>query len=420
MSGPAPSPVPSPAADGGAVPQGSRPPIVADVVIVGAGLGGTAAASVLARAGHRVALVDTHAVYPAEFRAEKLGAPHTALLGRLGLAEAALGAATAIDGIDVYRFGRRVARHADREYGFAYSDLVNALRGALPPSVAFLVGRVNDIATSADGQSVVLGDGRRVEGRLLVVATGLGDAIRRKVGVGRTELRKAHSLSLGFSLDRPAADYPFASLAYYGLRREDRVAYLTLFPIGDAMRANLFVYRDANEAWTRAFRTDPREALLALMPGLERACHGVGIAGRVQVRPIALTTSDAYRRDGVVLVGDAFCTTCPAPGVGIQRVLTDVERLCAVHVPRWLATPGMEADKIAAFYDDPIKRASDAKGLGLSEFSRSMAVDPGLIWSLRRFRNDAARRGAAWLRDATPALLSRIDRRLGHGYSMRS
>ena len=100
-------------------------------------------------------------------------------------------------------------------------------------------------------------------------------------------------------------------------------------------------------------------------------------------------------------------------------MLTDVERLCTVHVPRWLATPGASAEKIAAFYDDPIKRASDADGLRLSEFSRSMAIDPGLIWAARRWRNDTVRRGAAWIRDATPALVSLIDRR-GHGYSMRS
>ena len=61
------------------------------------------------------------------------------------------------------------------------------------------------------------------------------------------------------------------------------------------------------------------------------------------------------RQAGVVLVGDAFATSCPAAGTGTGKVFTDVERLCNVHIPRWLATPGMGADKIAAFYDDPVK-----------------------------------------------------------------
>lgn len=364
-----------------------------DVVIVGAGLAGTAAATVLARAGRSVALIDSHAVFPLEFRAEKFGPPHVALFAGLGLAQTALDAATRIDSIDVHRFGARVARHRGREYGFLYSDVVNALRRDLPGQVDFIVGRVAEIETGPDRQGVTLADGRVIRSRLVVVATGLGDAVRRKVGIARVETRKAHSLSLGFFLDRPACAYGFESLAHYG-SGHDRVAYLTLFPVGERMRANLFVYREANDPWTRAFRQAPADSLAALMPGLDAICGGLGVEGRVMVRPIDLTVSDGHRRDGVVLVGDAFCTTCPAPGVGVQRVLTDVGRLCSVHIPHWLATPGMAASKIGAFYDDPVKRQSDAKAIAMSEFARAMAVDEGLIWSARRWRNDTVRRAA--------------------------
>lgn len=45
--------------------------IVVDIAIVGGGLAGSLAAAVLARAGHRVALVDKRAVHPDEFRVEK-------------------------------------------------------------------------------------------------------------------------------------------------------------------------------------------------------------------------------------------------------------------------------------------------------------------------------------------------------------
>jgi hypothetical protein len=47
-------------------------------------------------------------------------------------------------------------------------------------------------------------------------------------------------------------------------------------------------------------------------------------------------------------------------GTGTDKVFTDVERLCNVHIPAWLATDGMDEDKIAAFYDDPVKTACDA------------------------------------------------------------
>ena len=80
----------------------------------------------------------------------------------------------------------------------------------------------------------------------------------------------------------------------------------------------------------------------------------------VQIRPVDLYVTKGYRQDGVVLVGDAFSSSCPAAGTGARKVLVDVERLCNVHIPRWLATPGMGEAKIAAFYDDPVKQACDA------------------------------------------------------------
>lgn len=385
-----------------------------DVAVIGAGLGGTAAASLIARGGHSVALIDSHAVFPQEFRAEKLGGAHWALFEGLGLAEAARPALTGIGSIDIHRPGARPVRRAADEYGFAYSDLVNALRAALPREAALRVGRVDALETGPERQTLGLADGRRIAARLVVIATGLGDSVRRKAGIGRVMSRAGHSLSLGFFLDRRADAYPFESLAWYGRGPSDRTAYLTLFPVGEAMRANLFVYREANEDWTRAFRREPAKELAALLPGIEAACGGLGIDGRVQVRPIDLTLSDDYRRDGVVLLGDAFCTTCPAPGVGVRRVLTDVERLCRVHLPGWLATPGMETAKIAAFYDDPVKRASDAAAIRASGFSRAMAVEPGPLWAARRLRNGWVRRAAslfgtritAALPDWSPTMMS--------------
>lgn len=387
-----------------------------DVAVIGAGLGGTAAAALIARAGHGVALIDSHAVFPQEFRAEKLGGAHWALFQRLGLAEAARPALTVIGSIDIHRPGARPVRRGADEYGFAYSDLVNALRAGLPPGAAVRVGRVEALETGPERQVVTLADGRRIVTRLVVIATGLGDSVRRKAGIDRVVTRAAHSLSLGFFLDRPAAAYPFESLAWYGRGPADRTAYLTLFPVGDAMRANLFVYREANADWTRAFRRDPAPTLAALLPGIEAACGGLGVAGRVQVRPIDLTVSEHHRRDGVVLLGDAFCTTCPAPGVGVRRVMTDVERLCRVHLPDWLATPGVTAEKIGAFYDDPVKRASDAAALRASQFSRAMAVEPGLLWAARRLRNGWVRRAAALfgtriadaLPDGSPTMIGRF------------
>ena len=48
------------------------------------------------------------------------------------------------------------------------------------------------------------------------------------------------------------------------------MAYLSLFPIGSTMRANLMVYRDMNDPWLRKLRFEPEAALLEAMPNLSK------------------------------------------------------------------------------------------------------------------------------------------------------
>ena len=90
------------------------------------------------------------------------------------------------------------------------------------------------------------------------------------------------------------------------------MAYLSLFPIDGTMRANLMVYRAADDPWLRQLRQAPEQALLALMPGLDRIVGKFKVTGQIRTRPADLYVSSGYRRGGVVLVGDAFATSCPA------------------------------------------------------------------------------------------------------------
>ena len=53
--------------------------------IVGGGLSGSIAAVVLGRAGYDVTLIDRSAVYPDEFRAEKIAGDQVGLMQRLGI-----------------------------------------------------------------------------------------------------------------------------------------------------------------------------------------------------------------------------------------------------------------------------------------------------------------------------------------------
>ncbi len=175
-----------------------------------------------------------------------------------------------------------------------------------------------------------------------MLANGLNIGLRHTLGMTREVISTCHSISIGFDVEpvgRPS--FEFRALTYYPEQAADRMAYLTLFPVTPAtMRANLFVYRDMHDPWLRQMRDAPVEALFALMPGLRKFIGQIAVPDHVKIRPVDLYVTDGHRQAGVVLVGDAFATSCPAAGTGCNKVFTDVERLCNVHIPRWLASDG--------------------------------------------------------------------------------
>jgi 2-polyprenyl-6-methoxyphenol hydroxylase-like FAD-dependent oxidoreductase len=182
------------------------------------------------------------------------------------------------------------------------------------------------------------------------------------------------------------------------------MAYLTLFPIGTSMRANLMVYRTMDDPWLREMRRDPEHSLFQLMPNLHRLTGDVEVVGPIKIRPADLYVTEGHRQSGIVLVGDAFATSCPAVGAGTGKVFTDVERLCNVHIPNWFASPGMAVDKIAQFYDDPVKRACDEASATKAYRLRSMSIDEGLAWHAQRWLRFIVRAAIGSLRQfsATP------------------
>jgi 2-polyprenyl-6-methoxyphenol hydroxylase-like FAD-dependent oxidoreductase len=239
-----------------------------DVVVIGAGLAGTCLAGRLARDGRSVALIDTQAVHPHDFRAEKYGSAQMSLFESLGFGAAARGCTTRTDTVRVVRFGSLAHWERNTEYGAAYPDLINALRADLPAGL-LIVGRVADLDLGPERQVVTLGDGRRFAGRLVVLATGLGDVLRRKAGIVRRVIGERHSLAVGFDMAAPRDAFPFQAMTYFSERFGGRDAYLTLFPLGETMRANLFGYQQSNAPWAKAFRAEPatRSRPRARFPG---------------------------------------------------------------------------------------------------------------------------------------------------------
>jgi 2-polyprenyl-6-methoxyphenol hydroxylase-like FAD-dependent oxidoreductase len=357
-----------------------------DIVIAGGGLAGSTAAAMLARDGFDVVLVDPHAVYPPDLRCEKLDGPQVEMLRRTGLADRVLPAATLDGEIWIARFGRVVEKRPGHQYGILYDTLVNTVRSTIPAGAGFIRGKVTAIANSPGRQFVTFSTGDEISARLVIVANGLNAGLRHSLGMVREDVSKCHSITIAFDL-KPVgrSNFDFRALTYYAERAADRVAYLTLFPVGPMMRANLMIYRGIDDPWLREMRERPESAMHSIMPRLGRVIGRAEVVGPVKWRPADLYVTHGYLKPGIVLVGDAFATSCPAAGTGAGKVFTDVERLCNVHVPRWMASDGMDARKIAAFYADPVKAACDRHSFEWAFGLRSISIDEGWSWRARRW-----------------------------------
>jgi 2-polyprenyl-6-methoxyphenol hydroxylase-like FAD-dependent oxidoreductase len=371
-----------------------------DIAIIGGGLAGSTAAAMLGRAGISAVLIDPHPLYPPDFRVEKLsGELQVERFRNTGIAEAVLRAATHDGENWIARFGYLLDRRPSQQYGIMYEALINAIRTEIPDIVESAYAKARSVSTSAERQQIVLSNGEEISARLVVLANGLNVGLRQSLGIERRIVSSCHSISMGFDMapvGRPAFDFP--ALTYFSERSSDRIPYLTLFPIGNRMRANLFAYRRFDDPWLREMRRAPAATLNASLPRLRRITGEFAVPGDVKIRPVDLYVSSGHRQPGIVLVGDAFETTCPVTGTGTDKVFTDVERLCNVHIPAWLTTEGMDETKIAAFYDDPVKTACDAWSAAKAHSFRAVTIDNGIYWQAQRWARFMAWFGEGMLR----------------------
>ncbi|HVY34059.1 MAG TPA: NAD(P)/FAD-dependent oxidoreductase [Caulobacteraceae bacterium] len=361
-------------------PLNAQPSSNDRVIVVGGGIAGSLLALVLGRAGCAVSLIDLKREPSPDFRNEKLGIDQIQRLDDLGVLPCF---EQAVWGDDPGALAALTLPPL-KDCGARYDQWVSRLRAALPPTVQFVEGKVDQIDTSDDRQSVTLSDGSHIDGRLVVLATGRGERLRAGLGIRRQTISEKHSLCLGFSV-KPRDGEPLSFQAQVLLGRSgDRIAYATIFPMREEIRVNVFSYRDIADPWVAELRRDPVGALGRALPEAAAALDGMDVVRDLEVRSTDIYGVGGHIRPGVVLLGDAFHAPCPSSGTGMTRILNDVALLAQVYLPQWLATPGMDAAKIARFYADPIKRRVDQMSLHRSLRGRDVVVSQSPYWRARR------------------------------------
>jgi 2-polyprenyl-6-methoxyphenol hydroxylase-like FAD-dependent oxidoreductase len=358
-----------------------------DIVIVGAGLAGTTAASVLGRQGWRIALVDPSPIFPAIFKAEKLEPDQVALLRKFDLLDLVLPQAGCIREVKAYYDGRFFGSNPTEQYGIYYSDLVNALRARLPSNVEFIPERVIEIKNSSDLQRVQLAGGQELTCRLVVLACGLNATLVCSLGLKRSYIQKQQSVAFAFNFARAdGTQFGFDSITYYSVSPKRGIDYLTLFLMGKTMRANLFAFPEVNDPWVRDFIHNPTEGLQKCFPKLQQIIGKFEVTSKVENALIDLYRTEGGPPPGVALIGDACENVCPSTGMGLTKIFTDVDVLSSHCVPSWFGNSGMGVEKMGSYFNHPGKCAVDSRALQNAFYRRHASIGRSLRWRIHRTR----------------------------------
>jgi menaquinone-9 beta-reductase len=293
-----------------------------DVLVVGAGPGGSATATALARSGARVLLVEA-AAHPRPKACAEYASPRILEeLDRLGLPRATWQKdALPLDGMRVVRGGDAVdIRYTDRSgrrpaWGVERTKLDAALASHAGMAGATLVERTTFVAADRDGGPwrvelrTAEGRGRTVRADVLVGADGARSAVARVLGVER---RTVHPHRLGLIAHYEAVPELLTSGEMHVGRRH----YVGLAPLpGGRVNVGMALPDEGGSA------RDRFESAIAALPAVADR-----LRGRRRLTPIRGASPIGHRvaraaGAGWLLVGDAAGFIDPFTGEGIYRAL---------------------------------------------------------------------------------------------------
>lgn len=321
-----------------------------DVAVVGASLAGSAAATLLARAGLTVALVERDPDPLAYKRVctHYIQASAVPAIERLGLAGAIERAGGVRNGIDLWtRFGwvRPPEDRAGAPRGFSVRrqvlDPMLRRRAAETPGVEAMLGR-RAVALLRAGDRVagveVAGRGgttERVSARLTVAADGRDSPVARLAGLPARVRPNARFAYFAYYRDAPLLTGRRAQMwlldpdVAYAFPNDAGLTVLACFP---------------THARLPAFRADPERALRALFARLPEA---PSLAAATRVSPLLGRLAMPNRArppaaGGLALVGDAALTSDPLWGVGCGWAMQTAAMLSDAAAPALLDGSGID------------------------------------------------------------------------------
>jgi 2-polyprenyl-6-methoxyphenol hydroxylase-like FAD-dependent oxidoreductase len=384
-----------------------------DVVIVGAGIVGTALAWKLSSEGYRVCVCERSEAAAPSLRLEPLSHEALGLLREMGLWEHLRPALMPLDSVAHFRNGYLVKGMGGGSYVAAYDQLVASLRPRLAKVATVIWDRVVQVSAHGRIKSVRLESGQVVCSWMVVLATGAATGEEPEPLEGPVETICEDYCRL-FACDL-AFEEPerlmHAALVFQTSHASHGYHSLKLFDLGGGrVRANFLTYWGATDKRRQELLRGNGAAVLGrTVEGLLPCVGAFDLLSPIEENVVHLNQPGTPGDHGFVLAGDACGPAAPSGALGLHKGLHDV-RVLAELMPRWEREARGGTADFSDYYAHPAKQAIDAEVLERSLRERKMAIDWHPSWATRRLIGD---RFPGWVETALAGPSSRNGARPG-------